>query len=185
MRADFARHSGTGIFDEDFGKAFIVPKGHDSNHPLVVRALLDRVNRIVEQVLEHQLQFGRVAPHVGTALDAQADRLFVEVMPASRIFDAAAQQGGEVDAPPAAPAGGLSMAREVLDRPERERLQRKIAQANAALERIDRQIETAERALPLYKATQQVDGLIADLRTRRVHPVHTLLRRMYRESQQP
>jgi len=73
--------------------------------------------------------------------------------------------------------------REILDRPERERLARRIQEATAALDRLDRQIETAERALPLYKATQDVDGLIDDLRTRRDHPVHTLLRRMYREAQ--
>ena len=33
------------------------------------------------------------------------------------------------------------------------------------------------------RATQDVDGMISALRTQRDHPVHTLLRRMYRESQ--
>jgi len=87
------------------------------------------------------------------------------------------------DAPPASPAPDGPNTREILDRPERERLARRIQEATAALDRLDRQIETAERALPLYKATQDVDGLIDDLRTRRDHPVHTLLRRMYREAQ--
>jgi hypothetical protein len=96
---------------------------------------------------------------------------------------AAKRSAPGADAPPASPAPGMPSAREVLDRPGRERLERRIHETTAALNRLDRQIEAAERALPLYRATQQVDGLIADLRTQRDHPVHTLLRRMYRESQ--
>lgn len=87
------------------------------------------------------------------------------------------------DSPPASPAPGVTSAREVLDRPERDRLERRIHETTSALQRLDRQIKAAERALPLFRATQQVDGLIDDLRTQRDHPVHTLLRRMYREAQ--
>ena len=94
------------------------------------------------------------------------------------------QKSSQDAAPPASPAPGALSTREILDRPERERMQRRINEATAALNRLDRQIETAERALPLYQSTQEVDGLIDDLRTRRDHPVHRLLRRMYREAQQ-
>jgi hypothetical protein len=38
------------------------------------------------------------------------------------------------------------------------------------------------RALPLYQATQQSEGLADQLRQRRDHPMHALLRRMYHET---
>jgi hypothetical protein len=59
---------------------------------------------------------------------------------------------------------------------------RAVAETSALLERLDKQIEARTRTLPLYKATLATDGLAAELRSQRDHPVHSLLRRMYFES---
>jgi len=56
-----------------------------------------------------------------------------------------------------------------------------LADAKAQLGRLEQQIAARTRALPLYKETLATDGLAEELRTRRDHPVHTLLRRMYHE----
>jgi len=56
-----------------------------------------------------------------------------------------------------------------------------LADAKAQLVRLDQQIAARSRALPLYKETLATDGLAEELRLRRDHPVHTLLRRMYHE----
>ena len=56
-----------------------------------------------------------------------------------------------------------------------------LSDAKAQLVRLDQQIAARSRALPLYKETLATDGLAEELRTRRDHPVHTLLRRMYHE----
>ncbi|HXZ85758.1 MAG TPA: hypothetical protein VEI82_09730 [Myxococcota bacterium] len=56
-----------------------------------------------------------------------------------------------------------------------------LADAKAQLGRLEQQIAARSRALPLYKETLATDGLAEELRTRRDHPVHTLLRRMYHE----
>ena len=59
---------------------------------------------------------------------------------------------------------------------------RAIAEKSALLERLDKQIEARVRTLPLYKATLTTDGLAVELRSRRDHPLHTLLRRMFHET---
>jgi hypothetical protein len=56
-----------------------------------------------------------------------------------------------------------------------------LADAKAQVARLDQQISARTRALPLYKETLATDGLAEELRLRRDHPVHTLLRRMYHE----
>jgi hypothetical protein len=56
-----------------------------------------------------------------------------------------------------------------------------LSDAQAQVARLDQQISARTRALPLYKETLATDGLAEELRTRRDHPVHTLLRRMYHE----
>ena len=66
------------------------------------------------------------------------------------------------------------------ERPGRRRTQA-LADAKAQLGRLEQQIAARTRALPLYKETLATDGLAEELRTRRDHPVHTLLRRMYHE----
>ncbi len=56
-----------------------------------------------------------------------------------------------------------------------------LVDAKAQVVRLDQQISARTRALPLYKETLATDGLAEELRLRRDHPVHTLLRRMYHE----
>ncbi|MGH0030113.1 MAG: hypothetical protein ACQGVC_10010 [Myxococcota bacterium] len=60
-------------------------------------------------------------------------------------------------------------------------LSREIADAKRLLGTLEKQIEARTRALPLYQATLGTDGLADELRARRDHPMHTLLRRMYHE----
>lgn len=78
----------------------------------------------------------------------------------------------EVAAPPAAAA-------EILDRNDRVRERVELA---ALLENLESQVEARARALPAYRAARATQGLSDELRARRDHPVHTLLRRMYFES---
>jgi len=70
------------------------------------------------------------------------------------------------------------------DAAELGQLNREITEASALLERLDNQIEARTRTLPLYEAALTTDGLAAELRARRDHPLHTLLRRMYHESRE-
>src|SRR5262245_24092744 len=80
----------------------------------------------------------------------------------------------EVAAPPAAPAS------DVLERNDRERER---AELTAVLARLEAQVQARERALPAYRAARETQQSLSDeLRSRRDHPVHTLLRRMYFES---
>jgi len=83
---------------------------------------------------------------------------------------------------PAAPADGAALEGSSR-RVERAEMGRKIEDAKRLLEKLERQIEARSRALPLYKATTRSDGLAQDLRARRDHPVHTLLRRMFYETE--
>jgi hypothetical protein len=64
---------------------------------------------------------------------------------------------------------------------ELERLAREIGDSERLLTTLEKQIEARRRALPLYRDTLETDGLGDALRTRRDHPMHTLLRRMYYE----
>lgn len=57
----------------------------------------------------------------------------------------------------------------------------KLADAEALLARTEQQIAARSRALPLWKETLATDGLADEMRARRDHPVHVLLRRMYHE----
>jgi hypothetical protein len=77
------------------------------------------------------------------------------------------------DAPPANAAA--------LDAAELADLSREIEQAERLGARLDRQIEARARTLPVFEATLDSDGLAAELRARRDHPLHVLLRRMYHE----
>jgi len=82
--------------------------------------------------------------------------------------------GGEpaVDAAPAAAA-------DILDQHDRER---KRSEVSALLVRLEAQVQARERALPAYRVARATQGLSDELRARRDHPVHTLLRRMYFEA---
>lgn len=94
--------------------------------------------------------------------------------------------GGSQTASPAAMSeDGEAMAPigsgERLDAAQLTQLNKDISEASALLERLTNQLEARSRTLPLYKATLDTDGLASDLRARRDHPVHALLRRMYHE----
>jgi hypothetical protein len=94
--------------------------------------------------------------------------------------------GGSHTAPPAAlDEDGELVAPlgtgEKLDAAQLMQLNREIEETSALLERLNTQIEARRRTLPLYKATLETDGLSGELRARRDHPLHALLRRMYHE----
>ncbi len=94
------------------------------------------------------------------------------------------RSSGSRTAPPAAmaeDAGSASAPPSELDAAELTQLNRDIAEASALLEKLDLQIDARKRTLPLYTATLDTDGLANDLRARRDHPMHALLRRMYHE----
>jgi hypothetical protein len=77
------------------------------------------------------------------------------------------------DAPPANAAP--------LDAAELSELSREIEEAKTLRARLDQQIDARTRTLPVFEATLETDGLAAELRARRDHPLHALLRRMYHE----
>jgi hypothetical protein len=94
--------------------------------------------------------------------------------------------GGSHTAPPAAMSEegelvGTVGSADKLDAAQLSQLNREIDETSALLERLSNQIEARKRTLPLYKSTLDTDGLSADLRARRDHPIHALLRRMYHE----
>ena len=68
-----------------------------------------------------------------------------------------------------------------VDAVEVEELDGRIAQARANLLRVEKQIDARTTALPLFKATIGTESLAGELRARRDHPVHKLLRRMHYE----
>ena len=85
---------------------------------------------------------------------------------------------------PAAPDPGAGSDSQVGELAELELsdVASEIADSGRLIERLDKQIAARKRALPLYKATLGADGLADELRARRDHPVHTLLRRMFHET---
>jgi len=87
--------------------------------------------------------------------------------------------GGGQAAPPASPADGGGTGESVVERAERSR---RIEQARRLLDKLDGQLASRSRALPLYRATLETDGLIDELRAQRNHPLHTLLRRIHYET---
>jgi hypothetical protein len=94
--------------------------------------------------------------------------------------------GGSHTAPPAAMSDDGELAAPLgsgdkLDAAQLSQLNKDIDEASALVERLSSQIEARRRTLPLYKATLETDGLSSDLRARRDHPLHALLRRMYHE----
>jgi hypothetical protein len=94
--------------------------------------------------------------------------------------------GGSHTAPPAAMSEDGELVAPVgtgdkLDAAQLAQLNKEIDETSALLERLGNQIDARRRTLPLYKATLETDGLSNDLRARRDHPVHALLRRMYHE----
>ena len=68
-----------------------------------------------------------------------------------------------------------------LDVVERKELKRQVAEDTAQVDRLEEVIAVRSEVLPVYKQTLESDGLAAEMRSRRDHPVHSLLRRMYYE----
>jgi hypothetical protein len=68
-----------------------------------------------------------------------------------------------------------------LDAAEMAEAQRELTEASALLERLDQQIEARARTIPVYVATLESDGMSGEMRARRDHPLHGMLRRMYHE----
>jgi hypothetical protein len=82
------------------------------------------------------------------------------------------------DSPPASPAAGGQYT--VV---ERAQIQREMEESKLMLDKLDKQLMSRSRALPLFKATLETDDLIPAMRAQRTHAVHTLLRRLYYETQ--
>jgi hypothetical protein len=84
---------------------------------------------------------------------------------------------------PAALAGGevvpASLTIETLAAGDRER---RVTDLTHLLERLDAQLAARSRALPLYRVVVESEDLTPQLRVRRDHPAHTLLRRIYYEN---
>ena len=68
-----------------------------------------------------------------------------------------------------------------LDVVERKELKRQVAEDTAQVSRLEHVIAVRSEVLPVYRETLKSDGLAAEMRSRRDHPVHSLLRRMYYE----
>ena len=108
-------------------------------------------------------------------LEASVDTLADRIAQIESEILALAGQGGSPS--PASPAPG--------DRPsvaERAETQRQLDDARALLTKLQKQLSSRRRALPLFRATLGTEELIDDMRAQRNHPVHTLLRRMYFET---
>jgi hypothetical protein len=89
---------------------------------------------------------------------------------------------GRTDAPPAAPDPDVrAAASAAVDVLEVEELDRRIDDTRRSLTRLDKQLEARTTALPLFKATLGTESFANELRARRDHPVHSLLRRMFYE----
>ena len=58
---------------------------------------------------------------------------------------------------------------------------RRTAADRAQLARLERKIRAHDHVLPIYRETLESDGLAYEIRSRRDHPVHALLRRIYYE----
>jgi len=89
----------------------------------------------------------------------------------------------EADAPPAAPAGrpGDGDAAIRFGTAESRRMARELEDGGRRLAKMDQQISSRARALPLFRAVVESEDLAPALRSQRQHPIHTLLRRLYHE----
>ncbi len=89
-----------------------------------------------------------------------------------------------VNSSPAAPAmngGDGEDARVRFGTAESRRIARELEEGGRRLAKIDKQISSRARALPLFRAVVESKDLAPALRSQRDHPVHTLLRRHFHE----
>jgi hypothetical protein len=187
-------------------------QGRESEYLELVRPVAEAVTRSrhVDQWIEHgepgakriatirrALADSQVLVYLGFAEESGIDKLESSIGELkarrdeveARLVELARQHGapgpasrGDVSAGAdgdGAPAAKDDLSVEAVERAEQAQ---QIADARALLDRLERQIAARTRALPIYKAALAQDGLADELRARRDHPVHTLLRRMYDEN---
>jgi hypothetical protein len=112
-------------------------------------------------------------------LVARRDALQIELADLERQRDALRYRASGED--PAAPEA----AEDAADEPEPLELAavaRELAERGTLLTRVEQQIAARSRALPIYREAIGTEDLVSGLRTRRDHPLHRLLRRMYHEA---
>jgi hypothetical protein len=90
--------------------------------------------------------------------------------------DTSAQDGPPAALDAAAPASPVR-----FGTAESRRIARELEDGGRQLAKLDKQIAARARALPLYRAVVESEELSPSLRSQRLHPVHTLLRRIYHE----
>jgi hypothetical protein len=182
--------------------------GRESEYAMLVRPIVDRVVRSrsvstwIDQreayheriaALRRALSDSLVVMYMGFGEGSEVGRFEQELADLSSKRDALRQELGELSTrrnallragPPAAADEGEAL----LDsepNPELADVARRLAEGNELLARLDQQVAARTRALPLYKDALKTDGLIGEMRARRDHPVHVLLRRLYHERLAP
>jgi hypothetical protein len=115
-------------------------------------------------------------------LVVRRDALQVEIDELGRKRDSLRYQPGDPAASDASPPAAAAEGEPDPEPLELASVARELAEKNALLTRIEQQISARSRALPIYRETIGTEELVAQLRTRRDHPLHALLRRMYHEA---
>lgn len=118
-------------------------------------------------------------------LRARRDALTTEMAELERRLEALRNERAALANEPPLPAS-LPAVSSTSSEPPRSgipELTRRLEELVRAQERLDRQIEAREQALPLFREALDVEGLVEALLTQRDHPVHGLVRRMAFESE--
>ena len=159
-------------------QAWIAQKEPDADKIARVRKALGDSEVVLYMGFAESTKIPNLEAEVG-GLEAKRKQAQKDVEELTRKRDAL--RGKSKDpAPPAAADDGDDEAA-VTTSPDLVDVLQQLSDAKAQLVRLDQQIAARSRALPLYKETLATDGLAEELRLRRDHPVHTLLRRMYHE----
>ena len=87
----------------------------------------------------------------------------------------------DADSPASMDEGSDHATGEEIARLQLAELPREINDARRLLSTLEKQVSARARSLPLYRAALETDSLTDELRARRDHPMHALLRRMYHE----
>jgi hypothetical protein len=171
-------------------------QGRESEYLALGRAVAERVtgSRVVDAWIEQRepgaaqiagvraaLANSEAIMHLGFAEDLGVEDLERGLAKLRAERDRARARlvalGGEPGPEPAVAAPPAASA-DVLEEHDRERER---SEVKVLLARLDAQVEARERALPAYRSARATQGLSDELRARRDHPVHALLRRMYFE----
>ena len=94
------------------------------------------------------------------------------------------RDSGSADAAPAALGtdGGAATTPVKFGTVESRRIARELEDGGRRLAKIDKQVSSRARALPLFRSVVESEDLAPELRSQRDHPIHTLLRRHYHEN---